>query len=174
MSKKRTTKHQTSKSKRSSQKNNRYKREFKRFAEYMVGGGVWFWSGYLIISLLDNHIGLAWANVLGQTVGITLNFLVQKYWAFKTSDGEKIAFTARRYIIYTAINAYGLNYLILKGFDVYFGIAPEISQFIASAFFTGWNYFWYKVWVFPDTKHPTRQHAKPRVRKIHRHITTNV
>lgn len=166
MSKKRTTNKKASKS--------RFKRELARFAEYMVGGGAWFWSGYVIISLLDNHIGLAWANVIGQTVGISLNFIVQKYWAFKTDSQEKIAFTAGRYIIYTVINAYGLNYLILKGFEVYWGIGPEISQFIASAFFTFWNYFWYKVWVFPEIKHPTRQHAKPKARKIHRHITTNV
>lgn len=144
-----------------------------QFAEYMIGGGLWFWSGYLIIVFLDDRIGLLWANVLGQTVGISLNFLVQKYWAFKQNGKEKIAFTAGRYVVYTIVNAYGLNYLILWAFDDFLGIGPELSQFAASAFFTFWNYFWYKAWVFPESAHPTRQHAKPRIRKIHRHITSN-
>lgn len=141
--------------------------------EYMVGGGLWFWAGYIIIVLLDDKIGLEWANVVGQTVGITLNFIVQKFWAFRTSNQEKIEFTAIRYVIYTVLNAYLLNYLILKFFEIQWGIGPEISQFIASAFFTFWNYWWYKVWVFPEPEHPTHQHAKPRLRKIHRHITSN-
>lgn len=145
----------------------------RQFAEYLVGGGLWFWSGYTIIVLLDDHIGLGWANAIGQTVGISLNFLVQKYWVFRTQNSEKITFTAGRYVVYTLLNAFALNYLILWAFEKYFAIGPEISQFIASGFFTIWNYVWYKYWVFPEPEHPTRQHAKPRAKKIPRHITSN-
>lgn len=151
----------------------KHRRLIVQFAEYMVGGGVWFWSGYTLIVLLDNHIGLFWANAIGNGVGITLNFLIQKYWAFRTKRHEKIEFTAGRYIVYTALNAFALNYLILWALKRWFGLPPEISQFIASAFFTFWNYWWYKVWVFPEPEHPTRQHAKPRARKIHKHVVSN-
>lgn len=144
-----------------------------QFVEYLVGGGVWFWSGYILIVLLDNHIGLFWANVVGNSVGITLNFLVQRFWVFRTKRPGKIAFTAGRYVVYTALNAFLLNYLILYALKEWFGIGTEISQFIASGFFTFWNYFWYKVWVFPEPEHPTRKHAKPKIRKIHKHITSS-
>ncbi len=152
----------------------RIKRLIVQFAEYMVGGGVWFWSGYILIVTLDDHIGLFAANLIGNAVGITLNFLIQKYWAFRTKRAEKIAFTAGRYVVYTALNAFLLNYLILYGLREYFGLKPEIGQFIASGFFTIWNYFWYKAWVFKAPDHPTRAHARPRVRKVHKHLTTRV
>ncbi len=141
-----------------------------QFAEYMVSGGVWFWSGYILIVLLDDHIGLFAANFIGNAVGITLNFLLQRYWVFKTKRPGKVAFTAGRYIVYTLLNAFLLNYLILYGLQEYLGLKPEIGQFIASGFFTFWNYFWYKFWVFPEDDHPAKE--KPRVRKIHKHLTT--
>ncbi len=144
-----------------------------QFGEYLVGGGVWFWSGYILIVLLDDHIGLFAANLIGNAVGITLNFLIQRFWVFRTKRPGKIAFTAGRYIVYTALNAFLLNYLILFGLREYAGLKPEIGQFIASGFFTFWNYFWYKVWVFPEPEHPTRQHAKPKVRKAPRHIVSH-
>lgn len=121
----------------------------------MVGGGIWFWSGYIIIVLLDNHIGLFWANFLGNAVGLTLNFVIERYWAFETKKPTAILVATWRYIIYTALNAFALNYLILLGLrDI--GIVPEIGQFIASAFFTVWNYVWYKAWVFKEKERPVR------------------
>jgi putative flippase GtrA len=143
-----------------------------QFAEYMISGGVWFWSGYILIVLLDNHIGLFAANFVGNAVGITLNFILQRYWVFRTKRPGKIAFSAKRYIIYTLLNAFLLNYLILYALKRFAGINPEISQFIASGFFTLWNYFWYKAWVFPEPDHPAKE--KPRVRKIHKHLTTRI
>lgn len=133
------------------------RKELTRFAEYMIGGGVWFWSGYIIIVVLDDQIGLFWANVLGQTVGLTLNFIIERYWAFKTKKQTKLGVATSRYIIYTAVNAFGLNYLILQGLKNV-GIDPAIGQFIASAFFTVWNYYWYKVWVFKGNEKP--RHVK--------------
>lgn len=126
-----------------------------QFAQYMVTGGVWFWSGYIIIITLDNHIGLFWANLIGNAVGISLNFLLERYWVFKTKKPAKLGIMAQRYIIYTALNAFLLNYLILYGLQKN-GIAPEIGQFIASGFFTIWNYIWYKKWVFKDQPKPRR------------------
>src|SRR5690349_18911212 len=114
--------------------NKKQRKELTRFGEYMVGGGVWFWSGYILIVLLDNHIGLFWANFIGNAVGLTLNFIIERYWAFKTKRPTNIAVATWRYIIYTVLNAFALNYLILLGLNN-IGIKPEIGQFIASAFF---------------------------------------
>ncbi len=121
--------------------------ELRRFAEYMIGGGLWFWSGYVIIVYLNGKIPLFWANFAGNLVGITLNFVVERYWVFKTNKPTKLGVATWRYIIYTALNAFALNYLILLVLRNN-GIQPAIGQFIASGFFTIWNYFWYKVWVF--------------------------
>lgn len=130
----------------------KHKKLFKQFFEYMITGGVWFWSGYILIVVLDNHIGLFAANFIGNAVGITLNFLLERYWVFKTKKPAKLAVMAKRYIIYTALNAFLLNFAILYGLREWANIKPEIGQFIASAFFTGWNYIWYKKWVFKNDK----------------------
>lgn len=143
-----------------------------QFAEYMISGGVWFWSGYFLIVLLDNHIGLFAANFIGNAVGITLNFLLQRYWVFRTKRPEQIAFTAGRYVVYTLLNAFLLNYFILFALQEYVGLKPEIGQFIASGFFTFWNYFWYKTWVFPEGSQHRDKVVKPKLRRAHKHITS--
>jgi putative flippase GtrA len=128
-----------------------------QFTEYMISGGVWFWSGYIIIVVLDDVIGLFWANLLGNAVGITLNFLLTRFWVFKSRKKNSMGDSAWRYVIYTALNAFLLNYLILYGLEEGFGIDPAIGQFIASAFFTVWNFVWYKLWVFKDHPAPPRK-----------------
>ena len=131
------------------------RREFIKFAEYMVGGGIWFWSGYVIIVYLDGRVPLFWANFAGNAVGITLNFIVERYWVFKAKRPASLAVASRRYIVYTALNAFLLNYFILKGLKEV-GIEPRFGQFVAAGFFTGWNYVWYKAWVFKGQSHPKR------------------
>lgn len=147
--------------KRKSNRNKNHRPELVRFIEYFVSGGAWFWSGYILIILLDDVIGLFLANFVGNAVGITINFLLARYWVFKSKRPSTLMIAAKRYVIYTALNAFLLNYLILLGLkDI--GIGVEIGQFIASGFFTVWNYVWYKVWVFKDMdKKPrrTRHHA---------------
>ncbi len=151
-----------------------------QFTEYMITGGVWFWSGYILIVVLDGplidkygeKLGLFIANFIGNAVGITLNFFLQRYWVFRTKRSEKIAFTASRYIIYTLLNAFLLNFLILYVLREYAGIDPKIGQFIASGFFTVWNYLWYKYWVFPEGSPHRDKIVKPRLRKAPKHIAS--
>lgn len=132
-----------------------------QFAEYMFSGGVWFWSGYVLIVVLDDVIGLFAANLIGNAVGITLNFILNRLWVFKTKRKRKLHDTAGRYIVYTALNAFLLNFLILYGLREGIGLDPAFGQFLASGFFTFWNYFWYKKWVFKGREQPrkTRHHA---------------
>jgi putative flippase GtrA len=124
------------------------KSEITRIVEYLVSGGAWFWSGYVIIIVLDDVIPLFWANFIGNAVGITINYLLNRYWVFDSKD-KKRPKTALRYVVYTILNAFVLNYLILQLLRNN-GIEPEIGQFIASAFFTVWNYLWYKFYVFEE------------------------
>lgn len=124
------------------------KLEITRIGEYLVGGGVWFWSGYIIIVALNDHLPLFWVNFIGNAVGMTLNFMIERYWAFKTNRPTTLFVATKRYLIYTFLNAFVLNYLILAVLKYQFGLEPAIGQFIAAGFFTVWNYFWYKHWVF--------------------------
>jgi len=132
------------------------KTELVKIAQYLVSGGAWFWTGYFMIVALTPVIGLWWANILGNTVGITLNFVLQRYWVFKGSKKTKTTTVSGRYIVYTLLNAFLLNYLILLGLREV-GVPVFIGQFVASGFFTIWNYFWYKTWVFKEQLKPVKK-----------------
>ena len=140
---------------------NKDAREIRGVTEYLVSGGAWFWSGYIIIATLDDIIPLFWANMIGNGVGLTINFFLNRYCVFKGRNMQSIETATARYAVYTGLNAFILNYLILQGLRN-IGIEPEIGQFIASAFFTVWNYFWYKTWVF-------KQSGKPKHVRYHTH-----
>lgn len=136
-----------------------YNKLWIQFLEYIVAGGAWFWSGYFIIVFLTPVIGLWWANLLGNGVGLTINFILERNWVFKKSKTKKLTQLTGKYIVFTAVN-FLLNYFILKGLQS-IGIQVAIGQFIAAGFFTIWNYLWYRFYVFKgaSTHRKVRHHV---------------
>ena len=103
--------------------------------------------------------GLHWswwqAKLLGDLVGWTLNYLVQRYWAFTSKSLSLHEMQhAARYVVLTAAN-FGIDYLIVGGLQAV-GVTPYIGFFVSSGFFVLWNFLWYKYWVFPETTAPPR------------------
>lgn len=126
-------------------------REIKRMTEYMISGGAYFWSGYLVFFIIDKGLGLAffWAKTVSMLFGWTVNFILQRYWVFRNPELKKhqTEVTAR-YIIITLVD-FVMDYFLVWGLKI-IGITPYIGQFISAGFFTVWNYLWYKYWVFPE------------------------
>lgn len=120
-----------------------------QFVAYLVGGSVYFWSGYLVFAV--GYSGLHWrwlpAKLLADVVGWTLNYLVQRHWAFasRSLEGHEGA-TVGRFTLVSAANL-ALDYLIIYGLNRV-GVSPYLGFFISAGFFTVWNYFWYRFWVF--------------------------
>lgn len=135
------------------------RRELVRIAEYLVSGGAYFWSAYFLIVFLAPVIGLWWANLVGNGVGVTLNFVLERYWVFDGPKQRQLTEVTTKYIIYTGVN-FLLSYLILRSLQE-IGIPLAIGQFISAGFFTVWNYFWYKHWVFKGkpNRPKVRHHA---------------
>ncbi len=126
------------------------KSELIRVVEYLVSGGAYFWSGYLMFFALDKGLGLSlwWAKLLANITGWTVNYLLQRYWVFNDPKlKEKTTKVTFRYGVITLVN-FVLDYLIVAGLKEV-GVTPYIGQFVSSGFFTVWNYLWYKLWVFP-------------------------
>jgi putative flippase GtrA len=120
-----------------------------QFLEYLVGGTIYFWSGYLVFALCYSILHWNWlyAKLVADAVGWTLNYLVQRYWAFNSPQLQKRdGVTAGKYAVITIAN-FGIDYLIIWGLNTV-GISPYIGFFISSGFFTAWNYIWYRFWVF--------------------------
>lgn len=125
------------------------KQHLIQFLEYMVGGTAYFWSGYIIFALC--YTGLQWrwlyAKMLADIVGWTINYLIQRYWAFSSKklqhhEGQ----TLGRYGFITVVNLL-IDYLIIASLNA-IGVSPYLGFFISAGFFTVWNYIWYRFWVF--------------------------
>jgi putative flippase GtrA len=133
------------------------KQLIKQFAKYMVGGGVYFWSGYAVFVLLYGGLHWSWfpAKVVCDIVGWTLGFFVQRYWAFHhPSLAGRTLHISGRYVLVNTVN-FIIDYLIVWGLER-LGVTPYIGLFAAAAFFTAWNYLWYKFWVFKPHRAPAK------------------
>jgi putative flippase GtrA len=120
-----------------------------QFGEYFVGGASYFWSGYAIFALCYSGLHWNWlpAKMLADVVGWTINYLIQRFWAFKNPAlNHRERRTITRYGVITIVNL-GLDYAIIWGLN-HAGISPYIGFFISAGFFTVWNYGWYRFWVF--------------------------
>lgn len=121
-----------------------------QFVEYMISGGAYFWVGYGLFAVLWSglHWTLWWAKLAANVAGWTVNFTLQRYWVFNNKSLKKhqTAITGR-YIFITLVD-FVMDYGIVAGLNAA-GLTPYIGQFVSSGFFTIWNYFWYRFWVFP-------------------------
>lgn len=122
-----------------------------QFVEYMISGGAYFWSGYALFAYLWSglHWSLWWAKLSANIFGWTVNFILQRFWVFRSSHFKgHMSEVTGRYIFITLVD-FVLDYFIVAGLRV-IGITPYIGQFVSSGFFTIWNYLWYRFWVFPE------------------------
>lgn len=142
-------------------KHNRLKREAIRIAEYMVSGGLYFWTGYAVFFICDSllHMNLWWAKLTANVLGWTVNYLLQRFWVFHDEklNKQKVEVTGR-YAVITLVD-FVLDFLIVAGLKQ-LGITPYIGQFVSAAFFTVWNYIWYRSWVFTTRLHRKHRPAK--------------
>src|SRR5581483_6863632 len=55
-----------------------------QFAEYMVGGGVYFWGGMAVFAVCFDAFHWPWwiSKGLADVFGWSANFAIQRYWAF--------------------------------------------------------------------------------------------
>jgi putative flippase GtrA len=149
--------------KKSKTSKKRQKRLIIQLVEYMISGGAYFWTGYLIFFAADKglHLSLWWAKLAANMAGWTVNYLLQRFWVFRNPHlKEHLAKTNARYIFITLVD-FVLDYLIVAMLKSA-GLTPYIGQFVSSGFFTIWNYFWYRFWVFPESH---KKHLKPRRRR---------
>lgn len=141
-----------------------------QLTEYMVSGGAWFWFGYGAFAALDLVFGVAfWPAKIGSyVIGASFNFLLQKFWVFRTKKNTKkeLGDSAKRYYSLMTVN-FVLDQAIVGGLREV-GISPYIGQFVAASFFTVWNWLWYSLWVFkkdPNSTSSKKQHSPV----LHRH-----
>ncbi len=130
-------------------------KDTRRFAKYMSGGVVYFWVGYGVFAVCYSVFKWDWlpAKIAADAIGWTLNYLVQRLWAFSDRVHLSEMQHAGRYVFIESIG-FVLDYLIIWGLKS-IGITPYIGFFVSAGFFTVWSWLWYKHWVFPEKKKPS-------------------
>lgn len=139
-----------------------------QFGEYMISGGAYFWVGYILLDYFyyGLHWNLWWSTIVSNVIGWSVNFVLQRFWVFNNKSlRHHLTEVTSRYIFITLVD-FVLNYFILYGLKTV-GITPAIGQFISSGFFTIWNWFWYRLWVFPEKF--ARKKAKTSVMRVVAH-----
>ena len=122
---------------------------FLQFLKYMVGGGVYFWSGIIVFAICFSVLRWGWfpSKVIADIIGWTANYTIQRYWAFAdkrlNSQNRKVLI---KYVLVNGIDLF-IDYGIVGGLYS-LGITPYISFFISAGVTTLWDYLWYKFWVF--------------------------
>jgi len=120
-----------------------------QFAEYMVGGGVYFWGGMAVFALLFDGVHSSWwsAKVTADIFGWSANYFIQRYWAFTDprlkGQERRVVF---RYVLVNVVDLV-IDYFIVWSF-VHNGITPYAGFFVSAGFTTVWDYLWYRFWVF--------------------------
>lgn len=147
---------------------NRHKLLTQAF-EYLISGGVYFWVGYGIFAIAWTGLGwsLWWAKLAANIVGWTANYIMQRYWVFNNNQLNKHQTEITyRYAFITLVD-FGLDYLIVAGLKS-LGLTPYLGQFVSAGFFTGWNYVWYRYWVFPAKTTSFKRNVTPTRLLTHR------
>src|SRR5476651_1915404 len=87
-----------------------------QFLKYLTGGSIYFWSGYAIFAICYSGLGWwwLWAKMLSDAIGWTLNYLVQRFWAFADQRHLSEMQHASRYIFIESIG-FVLDYAIIGG-----------------------------------------------------------
>jgi putative flippase GtrA len=124
-----------------------------QFLKYLVGGGVWFVSGYIVFSVCYGLWGWSWwtAKLLADVIGWALNYVIQRYWAFQNPalNGHEVRISFR-YLLLLGLNVV-IDFAIVGGLK-HVGVSPFIGLFVAASFFTLWNFLWYRLWIFKASR----------------------
>jgi putative flippase GtrA len=128
-----------------------------QFAEYMVGGGVYFWGGLGVFAVCYDLFGWPWwvSKGLADIIGWSANYAIQRYWAFYSSKLKgQDRWVITKFVIVNGIDLF-IDYFIVWLF-IHNGITPYAGFFASAAFTTVWDYLWYRFWVFKPQQEPKR------------------
>lgn len=126
-----------------------------QFLKLQLAGNVLFWGTYLGHAFF--HEALHWSSAQSlATASIIAHiafFIIDKNWVFSTKTGHaKTSGEVVRFMTFMGFN-YFLNLGIILGLERFFTITPYVGQFIAALFFTFWQWFGLKFWVFRHVRH---------------------
>lgn len=123
------------------------KQSFEQFKRYLVTGFLCFGIEYALFNTLYHLLGLGyiWANTVALGTVFWINFLMNRYWSFKSKKSLKVQLPL--YAALFAFNIFATNTLLylLSG---KIGINPSISKLLVMGAVVSWNFILYKKVIY--------------------------
>ncbi len=129
------------------------KKGIVQFVFFNAGGVAFFVVGYGAFVVLYGPLHWSWlpSKIVGDALGWTANFAIQYFVAFRDErHGHKPHVVLGKFTAISLLNL-GIDYAIVAVLN-WLGVSPFIGLVIASQFFTFWKWFWYKHWIFKNSK----------------------
>jgi putative flippase GtrA len=120
---------------------------FGQFKRYLVTGFLCFGIEYALFNILFRLVGLGyiWANSIALATVFWVNFLMNRYWSFKSRKSLKVQLPL--YAILFAFNILATNVLMYLLSDLA-GINPSISKLLVMGAVVSWNFILYKKVIY--------------------------
>lgn len=121
----------------------------KTFVRYVLVGliSVGVDYGMLLAAYHVFSLDLRVATTVGFLVGLLVNFLLNKFWAFQADHSAKRS--AQQGVMVALL--VGFNLLVTNIVIVYlhrWNVGPEVSKILTTGMITLWNYVLYKKLIF--------------------------
>lgn len=127
----------------------------KTFVRYLIVGGISVAVDYGTLLLCYYVFGfdLGVATTVGFLVGLVINFLLNKLWAFQAAGGAKqTTEQALKVALLVVFNLVVTNIAVVYLNKV--NVGPEISKILTTLMITLWNYILYKKHIFKREEEP--------------------
>lgn len=119
-----------------------------QFIKYLLSGflsfGVEYGCYVMLYAIL--HINYIIASVIVYSVVFWLNFLINRFWTFKSKSDIK-----NQIFLYALLFAFNLvvsNILVMYLLTSVIGINPFISPFLKTGLVVVWNFYFYKKVIY--------------------------
>jgi len=134
---------------------------WEQLAKFCVVGASGYVVNLAVFSTLVKAAGVHYilAALVAFCVAVTNNFLWNRHWTFKATDGH-MGFQAARFFA-VSVMALGLNLIVLELLVSFAGLEKIPSQAIAILAATPLNFVGNKLWSFgdPPAPHAASRHA---------------
>lgn len=117
--------------------------------KFIVAGGIVAVSNVVFLYFFVNtaHLHYLLASSLSFLIALVLNFLLQKYWAFKGAPAGKTGKQFFLFLVLVAVN-FHLNLLFMFLFVERFSIQYLLAQIFTTIILAAFNFFVYQRFIF--------------------------
>ena len=121
-----------------------------RIIRYIISGGTATLANFSTLYILTEffHVWYLASSVVALSVGFVVSFILQKFWAFKNRDMDRVHMQATWHVTLSLANV-AINTTLMFVLVEYVHLWYMLAQFFSAGLLACMNYFVYKHVIFP-------------------------